>query len=538
MLPGVLYSPSGQKLAKMHGSRRKIAPANSGESMKPLYTVAQIRAIEHAAAATLEPGALMERAGQAAANVALALLAGLANRSVLLLAGPGNNGGDALEAAANLAHASAGVDVAVIHLPGLQPPSAETAHALARAAESQVRFLGALPDLEPGLVIDGLFGIGLARPLDGPARALVDAVNALGWPVLSLDVPSGLDADSGAVVGPHGVAIRAARTLTFIGDKPGLHMFEGRDHAGVVQVDPLGIDDDRYVQAQAELNEPALFARWLKPRANNSHKGSFGDVAIVGGAHGMAGATMLSARGALFAGAGRVLVAALDPGPAFDSVQPEIMFRDAATYPLEEGTLVVGPGMGGSARAMTLLANALAGDAALVLDADALNLISASVDLRERLAQRAAPTVLTPHPLEAARLLGVTAVEVQRDRLASARALAASFQSIVVLKGAGSVIAAPDGSAVVNGTGNPGLASAGTGDVLAGICGSLLAQGWPAREAALGAVWIHGAAADRLVEQGIGPIGMCAGELPAAARAVLNELVKATAVRPNGRPLS
>lgn len=506
--------------------------------MKPLYTVAQIRSIEAAAAATLEPGTLMSRAGQAAANVALALLAGRANRSVLLLAGPGNNGGDALEAAANLAHASAGVDVAVIHLPGQQATSPETAHALARAAESQVRFLGQLPELEPGLVIDGLFGIGLARPLDGAARALAEAVNALGWPVLSLDVPSGLDADTGAVVGPHGVAIRAARTLTFIGDKPGLHTFEGRDHAGAVQVDPLNIDDSHFAPAQAELNEPALFARYLKPRVNNSHKGSFGDVAIVGGAHGMAGAPMLAARGALFAGAGRVLVASLDPGPAFDSVQPEIMFRDATDYPVGEGTLVIGPGMGGSARAMELLAKALVGDAALVLDADALNLVAASVDLRRRLSSRAAPSVITPHPLEAARLLGVTVAEVQRDRLACARSLAWSLQSVIVLKGAGSVIAAPDGAVVVNTTGNPGLASAGTGDVLAGICGSLLAQGWPALEAALGAVWIHGAAADRLVEQGVGPIGMCAGELPPQVRAVLNELVTATAVRPNGRPLS
>jgi hydroxyethylthiazole kinase-like uncharacterized protein yjeF len=493
--------------------------------MKALYTVAQVRAIEQAAAATLEPGTLMQRAGQAAAHVALAMLAGQANRSVLLLAGPGNNGGDALETAANLAHANAGVDVAVIYLAGPQLVSPETAQALARAAENQVRFLGVLPDMAPGLVIDGLFGIGLARPLDSEARELVESVNRLGWPVLALDVPSGLDADTGAVVGPHGVALRAIRTLTFIADKPGLHTFQGRDHAGEVQVDALAIDPDDLPAAQAELNEPALFARHLTPRLNNSHKGSFGDVAIVGGAHGMSGAAMLSARGALYTGAGRVLVAALDPGPTFDSVQPEVMFRDAATYPLDDGTLVVGPGMGGSAHAMELLAKALHGDAALVLDADALNLVSASVDLQARLTGRSAAKIMTPHPLEAARLLGVTSAEVQQDRLAAARAIAARFQAIVVLKGSGSVIAAPDGSAVVNTTGNPGLATAGTGDVLAGICGALLAQGWPAREAALGAVWIHGAAADRLVTQGIGPIGMCAGELPAAARAVLNELI-------------
>ncbi|MDQ2990426.1 MAG: NAD(P)H-hydrate epimerase, partial [Pseudomonadota bacterium] len=405
--------------------------------MKALYTVAQVRAIEHAAAAALEPGTLMQRAGQAAAHVALAMLAGQANRSVLLLAGPGNNGGDALETAANLAHANAGVDVAVIYLAGPQLVSPETAHALARAAENQVRFLGVLPDLAPGLVIDGLFGIGLARPLEGEARELVESVNRLGWPVLALDVPTGLDADTGAVVGPHGVALRAMRTLTFIADKPGLHTFEGRDYAGEVQVDALAIDPEDLPAAQAELNEPALFARHLAPRLNNSHKGSFGDVAIVGGAHGMSGAAMLSARGGLYTGAGRVLVAALDPGPTFDSVQPEVMFRDAATYPLDDGTLVVGPGMGGSAHAMELLAKALHGDAALVLDADALNLISASVDLQARLTGRSAAKIMTPHPLEAARLLGVTSAEVQHDRLAAARAIAARFQAVVVLKGSG-----------------------------------------------------------------------------------------------------
>ena len=516
--------------------------------MKPLYSVAQIRAIEQAATSALAPGALMQRAGQAAADAVLALLAGQnnqnnqnnqtnqTNRSVLLLAGPGNNGGDALEAAANLAQA--GVDVAVIHLAGSAPVSAETAHALARARTGQVRFLDALPEAAPALVVDGLFGIGLARALDGAARALVEAANALGWPVLALDVPSGLDADTGAVVGQHGggagIALRAVRTLTFIGDKPGLHTCDGRDVAGEIQLDALAIDAQCFPPAQAQLNGPALFAGQLKRRAGNSHKGSFGDVAIVGGARGMAGAAMLAARAALYSGAGRVFVAAVDPGPAFDSVQPEIMFRDGATYPLDVGTLVLGPGMGASTLASDMLARALLGNATLVLDADALNLIAASIDLQQHLGARTAPAILTPHPLEAARLLGMSLVAVQRDRLAAARAITTRFNAIVVLKGSGSVIAEPGGAVVINTSGNPGLASAGTGDVLAGICGALLAQGWPAREAALGAVWLHGAGADRLVALGIGPIGLCAGELPGAVRAVLNELTYGA--RPGARP--
>jgi hydroxyethylthiazole kinase-like uncharacterized protein yjeF len=483
--------------------------------MTPIYSVAEIRAMEHAAAATLPPGALMQRAGQSAAGIALELLAG---HGVLVLAGPGNNGGDALEAAAKLSQA--GIDVTILHLKGSAAVAPETAHALARAQASDARFVDALPDGQDwGLVIDGLFGIGLARPLTGAARALVETINELDCPVLALDVPSGLDADTGAVVGPNGIAMRATHTITFIGDKPGLHTCDGRDHAGEVVVAALGVETP---PATCCLNTPALFGAQLMPRRQASHKGSFGDVAIVGGAIGMAGAAVLAARAALFSGAGRVFVAAIDPGPAFDAVQPEIMFRDAASFDGANATLVLGPGMGNTAS--RVLAKAIDGASPLVIDADALNMIAASSELRARLTARGGAAILTPHPLEAARLLGVTAAVVQADRLAAARELAARFGKIVVLKGSGSVIADPSGMAVINTTGNPGLATGGTGDVLAGVCGALLAQGWPAREAALGAVWMHGAAADRVVAHGAGPIGMTAGELPAAVRAVLNEL--------------
>ena len=498
--------------------------------MNDLYTVAQIRAIEAAAAASLPPGALMQRAGQAAANVALAMLAGLPKnrRSVLLLAGPGNNGGDALEAAANLAHTNAGVEVSVLHLPAGGAVSPETADALARARASQARFIDALPDREPGLVVDGLFGIGLKRPLDVTARALVDTINARRWSVLALDVPSGLDADTGSVVGPHGAAIDAVRTLTFIADKPGLHTLGGRDHAGEVQVDGLGLDAAAHAQAAARLNAPDLFASQLRRRRHDSHKGSYGDVIVVGGADGTLGAPMLAARCALYAGAGRVIAAPLGEGPGIDAMHPEIMFRGAQQVALDQGTVVIGPGLGGSAGAMALLAAALAGDAAVVLDADGLNLVAASVDLAGRLHARAArhlATILTPHPLEAARLLARSTHQVQQDRLGSAEELAARFMAVVVLKGSGTVIAAPGERSVINANGNPGLATGGSGDVLAGLCGALLAQGWPAHAAATGAVWLHGAAADRLVGQGVGPIGLTAGELPAAVRAVLNETV-------------
>jgi hydroxyethylthiazole kinase-like uncharacterized protein yjeF len=493
-----------------------------------LYSVAQIRAIEQAAQAQLAPGALMRRAGEAASTYALELLGGMPPGSVLVLAGPGNNGGDALEVAASLSNV--GVDVTVVHVPGANP-SPEAQLALARARASRARFIDDFDPAHPNcLVVDGLFGIGLARPLAGRTRELVERVARMRCPVLALDVPSGLDADTGAVVGPDGAAMRADYTITFLGNKPGLHTGDGCDYAGRVHVDRLGCDGMHGETAQARLNTPAAFGRQLAPRRQNSHKGSFGDVAVLGGAHGMAGAGILAARAALFAGAGRVFVAAIDTGLGIDPPQPEIMFRAAAGFAFEQRTVVAGPGLGDADIARHLLAKVIDGSGPLLLDADALNLVAASPDLLARVAAHDGPLVATPHPLEGARLLGVTAKIVQADRLENARELAQRLNAVVVLKGAGSVIARPDGEIAINTTGNPGLASGGTGDVLAGLIGALLGQGWPAWEAALGGAWLHGAAADRLVAGGAGPIGLTAGELPRAIRAEFNTLVSGAAL--------
>ena len=500
--------------------------------MQALYSVDEIRALERAAAAKLAPGTLMRRAGVAAANAALALLPAGAAHAVLVLAGPGNNGGDALEVAAHLADAD--IDVTIIHLASGGAVAPETAQALMRARASSAAFADAMPaGAHWSLVVDGLFGIGLARALAGAARAHAQAANNVGCPVLALDVPSGLDADTGAVVGGvDGIAVRATHTITFIGDKPGLHTGQACDHAGAVTVATL---EAAASAARAELATPALFARHLQARDNNSHKGSFGDVTVIGGAHGMAGAPVLSSRAALYGGAGRVFVAMLEPGPAYDSTHPELMMRTAAQVSFERSCVVIGPGMGSEALAHELLERALASAAPLVIDADALNLIASTPSLQAML-PRAAPTVMTPHPLEAARLLGVDSATVQADRLASARKLAARFGACVLVKGAGSVMARADGHVAINTTGNAGLATAGSGDVLAGLCGALLAQGWPAWEALVGAVWMHGAAADLLVDAGAGPIGLTAGELPEALRTVRNRLV--AEFRPGGRPRS
>ncbi|WP_295992332.1 NAD(P)H-hydrate dehydratase [Rugamonas sp.] len=497
--------------------------------MNPLYTVDEIRAIEHAAAARLPAGALMQRAGQAGANAALDLLPyTTAQAKVLLLAGPGNNGGDALETAAHLAHA--GAQVTVLYFDGGDAPSAERSAALQRARNSDARFdaIGndAIAAADWTLVVDGLFGIGLRRPLAGAMGALVETINRLRCPVLALDVPSGLDADTGAIVGPDGVAVRATHTITFIGDKPGLHTCEGRDHAGLVDVSRLELDAALLPATRLHLNDAPFFARHLRGRRHNSNKGSYGNVAVIGGAHGMSGAPILAARSALTSGAGRVFVAFAQEAPAYDPTHPELMCRLAADFDLESATLVVGPGLGNARAAQELLLRAISSGSALVADADALNMIAADPALQQALAARAGGSMLTPHPLEAARLLGVTAAAVQADRVKAARELARRFNATVLVKGSGTVIARASGDAVINTTGNAALATAGTGDVLAGLCGSLLAQGWPQWEAALGAVWLHGMAADVLVTEGTGPIGLTASELIPAIRTALNRMVQ------------
>lgn len=490
--------------------------------MNALFSTAQLRAIETAAAAALPSGTLMERAGRAATEVAMAIAGPPAGSRVLVLAGPGNNGGDALELAANLAEL--GAEVCVVHLGTAENRSPEAHRALERAQAAGAGFTAAVPDGEFALVVDGLFGIGLARPLSGRAHTIAAWASGLDCPVLALDVPSGLDADTGAVLEPGGIAVRATHTVTFIADKPGLHTGDGTAHAGEVIVADLELNTAMLPQPVARLNGPALFSAFLRPRGANSHKGSFGSVAVIGGARGMAGAPLLAARAALLTGAGKVFAAFVDEGPMFDPAQPELMCRSAAALDFAHAVLVAGPGMGTSPDAVRLLLRALESEAPLVLDADALNLVATSADLQQRLAARA-DVILTPHPLEAARLLGMTGAIVQADRVSAAGELARRFNATVILKGAGSVIAR-QGHLVVNTSGNPGLATAGSGDVLAGMCGALLAQGWPAWEAALGAAWIHGEAADELVAGGVGPIGMAAGELPLAARAVLNSLVE------------
>lgn len=491
-----------------------------------LYSVAQIRAIESAALAAAAPGTLMQRAGAAVARVALSKLSDItAETRLLVAAGPGNNGGDALVAAALLAQQRLSVTVMLFadknSLPG------DAGEALRQAKQSGVTFATSISEVSQSswaLAIDGMFGIGLTRPLQGPYAEMASLLNRLDCPVLAIDVPSGLDADTGSVVGPEGIAVCADATLTFIGDKPGLHTLHGRDSAGEVITNDLDIDASLFPAPVARLNSPASFRHLPRPRLHASHKGSYGDLHVIGGADGMSGAVILAARMALMAGAGRVYAGFAGTAPAYDSLHPELMCRQAEKLSLDRGAIVIGPGLGMSRDANDLLGNALSSSLPLVIDADGLNLIAAEAPLQTRLAQRSAPTLLTPHPLESARLLQTNVDVIQADRLGAANAIAQRYHCTVILKGSGSIIARPDELAVINNTGNAALATAGSGDVLAGLCGGLLAQSWPVWECALAATWLHGYAADEMVSAGTGPMGATASELLPWIRIALNDI--------------
>ena len=478
--------------------RRVLGPDAPADGW-PLHDTAASRALEAAAAAGLPPGRLMERAGAAAARLALALAPHA--RSFWIAAGPGNNGGDGFEAAWRIR--AAGHEVIVSHVAGRGTPPADAAAAQARAQAAGV-CLVADPAPPAGLgaadlALDALFGLGLSRALEGRALAALRALNGAPCPVLALDLPTGLDADHGLRLGD---TVQARWTLALLSLKPGLFTAEGRDACGetwfdALDVDPAGVAPSARLQTRTESLRPR--------RAHAQHKGSFGDVWIVGGAPGMSGAARLAARAALAAGAGRVHLAALDPQASrLDLACPELLqpapdaLADPAT-PLEHATVVCGCGGGEAVR--RVLPGLLSRAARLLLDADALNALAADaalVPLTLARAARGRPTVLTPHPLEAARLLDSSTDTVQADRLGAAHALAERFRATVVLKGSGSVIASPgEGTPWINGSGNAALATAGTGDVLAGWIGGWWSQGLGAAEAARLGVHSHGDAADR-----------------------------------------
>lgn len=456
----------------------------------PLFNATDIHAIDRYWANAHPDSALMQRAGAAAAELA-GMLASESGEPVLILAGPGNNGGDALVAARHLAAQGARVVVVSRADPARLPPDAARAWAAWR--ENGGAVLSDIPSSQRyGLVVDGLFGVGLTRDVTGPEARWVEQANALPCPRLALDVPSGLDSDCGTI---RGCAVRADHTLTFLGLKPGLLTADGPDYAGELHLDTLGADPAMMpVPAGSALTQLENRHR-LPPRARNSHKGLYGHVGIIGGDTGMVGASLIAGRAALQHGVGRVTLGVLDERIAVDYNEPRLMFTDPdrlATASLD--VLAIGPGLGQSTRAHTLLKVALLMSCPLVLDADALNLLAGDPELARQTASRIHPTVITPHPGEAARLLDVSGAAIQANRIEAARRLSQSYHAEVALKGAGTVIAHPDGHYAINTTGGPWLAQAGSGDRLTGMVAALLGQGMAAGDALEAAVWLHGRA--------------------------------------------
>ena len=506
--------------------------ANHNDLM--LFSAQEIRDIE-AKVALNNPGKnLMKKAGREIAALAKKLIKHHAY-PILMIAGPGNNGGDACSAAADLA--KEGFKVIVILCAHPETYSTNAKKYFEKALSRRVTFknIDAVSTLllqQFSIIIDGIYGIGLNRPISGKNQEVIQRINHYAaltqTPILSIDVPSGLNANTGTVISTEsneGVCIKATCTLTFLGNKPGLHTADGKDYAGDVIVADLDVDPVDRPTNLSMINTPDTCNLDQLRRKQNSHKGHFGEVTVIGGAQGMVGAPILAARSALYAGAGKVTLGLLAKGISYDALHPEIMCNLASDVSMRSNAIVIGPGLGTSTDALHIVSQALQTKVPIVVDADALNLIAANETLTKLLQTREKPSILTPHPLEAARLLKKSTKDIQDNRLRSGLTLSEKYNATVILKGSGSIICNQHGHLRINTTGNPGLATGGTGDVLAGLCGALLAQGLNDFDAGQLAAWLHGKAADYVLENEKGPIGMNPSELPSAIRHCLNQLI-------------
>lgn len=506
--------------------------------MKPVVTTAEMRALDRATIDDIGLPAvtLMETAGRAVADAARRML-GDERRHVAVVCGPGNNGGDGfvatrvlvdrgIDAVAYLATSRDAVaGDARVHL-GVLERAGGTLRTLAtpdELAELAARIHGG------ALVIDALFGVGLARPIEGRLAELVTMMRSAGR-VLAVDIPSGLDADTGRTLG---TAVRAERTVTMGALKIALCSAPGFAQCGEIEVADIGIPAARIARTARGIGllEAGDIARCLPRPLALDHKGRRGHVLVVGGSPGMRGAGRLAAWAALRAGAGLCTLAA-DADAAGELAAPDaIMTRPLAAgaaiaaLVADKAAVVIGPGLGSSPAAAARLAEVLASGVPSVLDADALNLLAARGDLSV-LAGAPGPIVVTPHPGEAARLLATTVAAVEADRIAAVRTLAARSRAVVVLKGARTLVcdgASAEALCAINPTGGPALATGGSGDVLAGTIGALLAQGLSAGDAARAGVFVHGAAGDSLA--GVhGERGVVSSDLADAIAAAIRSL--------------
>jgi NAD(P)H-hydrate epimerase len=486
----------------------------------PLYSAAQTRQFDSLAiAAGISGGTLMARAG-AAAFAALRARWPQARR-IAVLCGVGNNAGDGF-VLARLARA-AGCEVSVLQVGDVSVIRGDALQALNdyRGAGGVARDFSAAELATADVLVDALFGTGLTREVSGEWRAAIEAMNALALPVLALDLPSGLHADSGAVLG---VAVRADVTVTFIARKQGLFTGAGCAHAGRVIFAALDVPSQVYAGTTpgALLLAQDALADWLPPRDRDAHKGRFGHALVVGGEQGMSGAVRLAAEAAARVGAGLVSIATRAAHAALLSVaRPELMshgVEDAAQLtPLltRANVIAIGPGLGQGEWARALLGRALDTPLPLVVDADALNLLALEPLRRDN-------WILTPHPGEAARLLQCGTADIVADRFHAVRELAVRYGGVAVLKGAGTLIARQDGAVMVCTAGNPGMAGGGMGDVLTGVLAGLLAQGLPLFEAAQAGVLAHALAGDIAARDG--ERGLLAADLLPCLRRIVNPI--------------
>ncbi|WP_447556582.1 NAD(P)H-hydrate dehydratase [Vreelandella sp. EE22] len=492
----------------------------STSTLRPLFKAAQVRELDRRTiAAGIESFALMQRAASSAWHSFRSRWPQA--KSVSVLCGGGNNGGDGHVLAA-LAMQS-GLKVQRISIQALESLENDAARAAALASDAGVgfeRYQNGMR-LEGEVIVDALLGTGLSREVEGEMLSAIGVINDAGKPVLSLDVPSGIAADTGAALGG---AVHADCTVTFIGDKIGLHTGDAPGYAGDIDFRPLGVK----AQAFFDILPAAwrLEESWLKtafaPRPRAGHKGSFGHVLVMGGAPGFGGAALLASQTAARLGAGKVsLATAAEHVSASLTRCPEIMARsvrggaDAGELAQAADVIVVGPGMGQHAWGQAVLQSALQTDKPLVVDADGLNLLATSWPSLKR-----DNWVLTPHPGEAARLLDCTVADIQADRPKAARALQRARGGVVVLKGAGSLVAGPEG-VVVCPFGNPGMASGGMGDVLSGMLGTLVAQFDDIELATRLGVMVHALAGDAAAKEG-GERGLLASDLASYARILIN----------------
>ena len=480
-----------------------------------MYDTAALRELERRArdVAGIGETTLMRRAGQAAWRCLLERWPDA--RRVVVLAGPGNNGGDGWVLARHAL--DSGLDIRVVQAAGCEPrtPLAQTMSREYRDAGGRIEmFEGVLPHAD--VIVDALFGIGADRAPEGECARMIEAANASAAPILALDVPSGVDVERGAVPG---AAVIAGHTIQFIAAHAGLATGAALDHVGGRAVAALDIPPETFdgIQAKAEIQ---MLPR-LPARHRDSHKGKYGHVLAIGGDRGSGGAIALATEAALRCGAGLVSTATRAEHVAMLLARrPEAMVHAVAEAAGlqrlidRSDVLALGPGLGQGAWGRGLFEVAIASAKPMVVDADALNLLAASPRLLPR-------AVLTPHPGEAARLLGIETGAVQADRFAAAAQLSERFDCAIVLKGAGSLVTAPGRIPHVIDIGNPGMASGGMGDALTGVIAALLAQGMQPFDAASTGAWLHARAGDRAALGGMA--GMLAGDLIAEVRATIAE---------------